>query len=108
MREISFTRPPPAWKWKTGLKGGDANDDYYIRRYFSSSWQDALTIQQSTGNVGIGSTSPGVKLDVAGDIRTSGILTEKYVSFTPTTVGWYRLATGSKHPGRDRQDQGEL
>lgn len=45
-------------------------------------------------NVGIGTNAPGSKLEVAGDIRSSGSLVEKKVVFTPTTVGWYRVVSG--------------
>src|SRR5690606_30495213 len=38
-----------------------------------SSRQEAITIT-SSGSVGIGTSSPGQKLDVAGNIRTSGQL----------------------------------
>ncbi len=38
---------------------------------------DALVVKQSTGNVGIGTTSPGKKLDVNGDVKTEGDLEVK-------------------------------
>jgi len=40
----------------------------------SSQWTTSgNNISYSTGNVGVGTASPGQKLDVAGDIRTSGV-----------------------------------
>ncbi|MFC1683359.1 hypothetical protein ACFL0G_04050 [Candidatus Zixiibacteriota bacterium] len=34
---------------------------------------DKMTLQNSTGNVGIGTTSPGSKLDVSGDVNTDSL-----------------------------------
>ena len=39
-----------------------------------------------TGNVGIGATSPGVKLDVDGDVRLSGLLTVGNYASAPSTA----------------------
>ena len=39
-----------------------------------------------TGNVGIGVTSPGVKLDVDGDVRLSGLLTLGTHANAPSTT----------------------
>jgi hypothetical protein len=39
-------------------------------RFFQNG--NRLTIQKNTGNVGIGNSTPGYKLDVAGDINTTG------------------------------------
>jgi hypothetical protein len=47
------------------------------------------------GNVGVGTATPAFKLDVAGDIRATGNLIEKKVTFTPTTVGWYRILSAA-------------
>jgi hypothetical protein len=38
--------------------------DYAIDRYYASAWSEAMRIQRSTGNVGIGTTSPYAKLSI--------------------------------------------
>ena len=43
-------------------------------------------IYRSSGNVGIGATSPGVKLDVDGDVRLSGLLTVGNYASAPSTA----------------------
>ena len=43
--------------------------------YFRSANADKMFLQGSTGNVGIGTTSPSYKLDVAGNINSSGTIT---------------------------------
>ena len=57
--------------------GGNTNDGISINGYDgvsictgSNNRQERMIINQS-GNVGIGTTSPGVKLDVVGDIKVS-------------------------------------
>lgn len=62
---------------RTGLLNG--NDNYltiqsYASRPLSLGYNGNNTIVVNTSNnVGIGTTSPGVKLDVSGDIRTSNV-----------------------------------
>jgi len=53
----------------------------------------------STGNVGIGTSTPNFKLDVSGDVRATGSLVEKKVVFTPTAPGWYRIVSGAGGAG---------
>ena len=52
-----------------------------------------------SGNVGIGTTAPGQALSVTGNIQASGNLMEKVVTFTPTTIGWYRIVSAVNQSG---------
>src|ERR1019366_7760504 len=60
-------------------------------QYFSVNTSGAST----TALAVIGSATIGGTLAVTGNITTSGLLIEKTVTFTPTTVGWYRVATSA-------------
>lgn len=70
--------------------GTTTNNDFAI---FTNNGQDNLRIQASTGNVGIGTTAPAYKLDVAGQIRSSsgGVVfpdgTTQTTAFIPANCG---------------------
>ncbi len=65
-------------KWIAGLlaasSGGTANADDYSIAYYNGSWNNAVTIN-SSGRVGIGTTSPSGTLAVAGDFFLTGSTT---------------------------------
>ena len=50
---------------------GDSTDYLHIERDWGG-WQNGIYLHRQSGNVGIGTTSPGAKLDVAGDIAVNG------------------------------------
>ncbi len=51
-----------------------------------NAWTTGLTLQDSTGNVGIGSTNPTALLDVAGDIKFGGTGANKIGTLTSNTT----------------------
>jgi len=53
------------------FRSTDTGDNLAIDREYggAGSYYNTLTLQRSTGNVGIGTTAPGYKLDVSGDFR---------------------------------------
>jgi hypothetical protein len=57
-----------ALRWEIGTNIGNGADFEVYDRLVNST---RFLIETSTGNVGIGSTSPGAKLDVVGNVRTS-------------------------------------
>jgi hypothetical protein len=77
-------------RWVTGLM----NDDNYRIRYWPTA-TDAIYIK-STGDVGIGTTSPAEKLDVAGNTRITGdvIVSGPEKIKQPTQIVTYRFSPG--------------
>jgi len=59
-------------EWSAGVQGGDSKK-FKISSSDDLSVDTRLTIQ-TDGNVGIGTSSPGYLLDVAGDLRTTGLI----------------------------------
>ncbi|MHB8209030.1 hypothetical protein [Mucilaginibacter sp.] len=53
----------------------------------------------STGNVGIGTTSPAATLDVNGDVGLKGIIVNSMYSIPVTADGTYVIASGSRVKG---------
>lgn len=56
---------------------------------------DHVVLQKGSGLVGIGTSSPGYKLDVNGDARASRILTTGFNSFQAILHGYVNVNTGS-------------
>lgn len=52
-------------QWNMGLLSGDAAGDFYIQGFDGSSLQDYVVIDRGTGDVGIGTTTPGTLLELA-------------------------------------------
>ncbi len=84
------------------IKGGSSTyaPDYGLLTFETSDSSDTLTekmrIEGNTGNVGIGTTTPGAKLDIAGDAVTAGAITwpDYDVAGNSTTKILIDIATG--------------
>jgi hypothetical protein len=77
--------------------GHGGNKDWYIR---SGSSSGKVILQDSGGNVGIGTASPAYKLDVSGDLAVSGKIynynyTEVDINAPATTSGSWTTANSS-------------
>jgi len=59
-------------KWAIGRDNTQQNFVFSNSAGLSS--DNVLTLEHATGNVGIGTSNPGYKLDVAGDIQNNGVL----------------------------------
>jgi hypothetical protein len=55
-------------------------------RFFSNSGTTEFVTMATSGNVGIGSTSPAAKLDVVGNIQTEGLLGKAYSASGGATI----------------------
>ncbi len=63
-------------RWVQSVRTSDSSDDLWF--YNAGRAATDLMIDNPTGNVGIGTTSPNGKLDVAGDIHMTGTRTKIY------------------------------
>ena len=75
------------------LLGYNSNGDYaeiqsWKRASFFSSPKN-LILQRRGGNVGIGTTGPGAKLEVNGNVKFGGVSTDYYSKETDTTIKYY-------------------
>jgi hypothetical protein len=66
-------------RWAMGMNVGDATENLNIYNYTTATIN--FTILKTNGNVGIGTSSPGYKLEVNGDLRAGA------GSFTNTVTG---------------------
>jgi len=95
----------------TPVAGSDAANKTYVDSF--NYWtNDAGSIYRSSGNVGIGTTSPGASLDVKGAIRLSGS-TSGYTGFQPaaaagSTVWTLPSADGSANQVLSTNGEGVL
>ncbi|GJL86177.1 MAG: hypothetical protein DHS20C02_19520 [Micavibrio sp.] len=74
--------------WWMGARGEThatvaERDDFMIYSWDGSTWDNRFVIEQDTGNVGIGTTTPTEPLHIAGDLDDDGLAIE---SFNGTTV----------------------
>jgi len=90
-----------------------ATNTPFLQAHQWASGYSTLALNPNGGNVGIGKTDPASRLDVAGDIATSGNLVfgsgpfyaqrEAHADFSTPGAGWYRVAyteTGTGGGGR--------
>ncbi|HZG52511.1 MAG TPA: tail fiber domain-containing protein [Pyrinomonadaceae bacterium] len=48
------------------------SDDFIFSTYNGAAWSERMRIQNSTGNLGIGTTNPAQKLEVVGNLKLTG------------------------------------
>jgi hypothetical protein len=78
--EVQFSKSGSA-KWALGTDVGVAGDDLNLYSYTGSAVR--MSVLNSNGYVGIGTTTPGYKLDVNGEINATGLR----VNGTPISTG---------------------
>jgi len=90
--EVQFSKSGTI-KWALGTDVGVVGDDLNLYNYNGSAVR--LTVLNSNGNVGIGTTSPAYKLDVNGDVRVSGNLAAKYQDVAEWVFAREKLVAGT-------------
>ena len=73
-QDIEFLSKNGNWQVGTNNEGNGTNGNHFYI-YDKNSSKYSLTVQKETGHVGIGTTSPGKKLDVDGTFRVTGATT---------------------------------
>jgi hypothetical protein len=82
----------------SGIEATGAATDNYLYLSGTGINKGATIIQKDGGNVGIGTTSPGYKLDVTGDIHsTTGITSDGTYPFIIGTTGFAYLPSNTSH-----------
>ena len=90
-------------KWILGNLG-EGNDDFSFYKDGSATGE-VLTLQHSTGRVGIGTTTPSYPLDVVGDIRATGdIIAQRYIVSSSVTHLTQSFSSGSTIFGDTQND----
>ena len=69
------------------LQVGGGGSTFDVPNGGNLSYRSGVLFANTTGNVGIGTTSPGTKLDVAGDLTVQGkLIVDKLVNRTVSNV----------------------
>ena len=77
-------------QWLRLVGGSGTNSDVIAQRTLTLQALSGNVLLQPTGNVGIGTTSPSAKLDVAGDIIARDTDPSIYVDHSGTVMGSLR------------------
>jgi len=91
--------------WEVAVGGSGNSVGAGLFYIYDNTANDARLVIDTSGNVGIGTTSPAYKLDVNGDARSTHFRDgSKGTGTTSTTAGWYKVASwtgGSKRGGSE-------
>jgi hypothetical protein len=85
-----ISNPDPSYGLGIGVNPGDGRVWLQSQRSDTSVAYN-LTLNEAGGNVGIGTTSPGVRLDVAGSVRVSNTQSMQFRNAAGTGVAYFTL-----------------
>lgn len=83
----------------------EVDNQLELKRYDGDSGSNAMAINRSNGNVGIGTANPGSKLTVSGTIETSSGI--KFPDGTTQSTATLRGPEGPQGPKGDKGDKGD-